>query len=141
MAGSKRLYETMYILKPELAEQGLDEAVGKYQALLQEKEAEEITVQHRGKRRLAYPLKKYREGIYIQLNYLAPAGTVEALEKVMRIDDNILRYLTTRTTAELLARAAATPAEPPVTERPRAEVPVRKPPEEVAVPEVAAVEA
>ncbi|NJK59879.1 MAG: 30S ribosomal protein S6 [Oscillatoriales cyanobacterium SM2_1_8] len=135
----KRLYETMYILKPEFAEQVLDEAIGKYQAFLQEREAEEITVQHRGKRRLAYSLGKYREGIYIQMNYLAPAGTVEAMEKVMRIDENILRYLTMRTTAELLARAAET-VEPPATERPRAEVPVRKPPEEVTLP-VATVEA
>ena len=59
----QRFYETMYILKTDLPENGLDEALSRYQNILQEQQAESITVQHRGKRRLAYEINNHREGI------------------------------------------------------------------------------
>ncbi|NEP51847.1 MAG: 30S ribosomal protein S6, partial [Moorea sp. SIO3C2] len=65
-------YEMMYILRPDLGEEQVDQAIGKYRDLLQELGGEQIEIQHRGKRRLAYPIDRYREGIYIQMNYNGP---------------------------------------------------------------------
>jgi small subunit ribosomal protein S6 len=48
-------YEMMYILRPDLGEEQVDQVITKYQTLLQEQGAEQIDIQHRGKRRLAYP--------------------------------------------------------------------------------------
>ncbi|NJK33914.1 MAG: 30S ribosomal protein S6 [Oscillatoriales cyanobacterium SM2_2_1] len=90
----KRPYETIYILRSDLGDQETDAAISKYQTLLQELEAESITIQHRGRRRLAYEIRKHREGIYIQMNYNAPATTVEAIEKMMRLSEEVIRYLT-----------------------------------------------
>jgi small subunit ribosomal protein S6 len=142
-----RLYETIYILKTDLPEHGLDEALSKYQTLLQEQNAESITVQHRGKRRLAYEINKNREGIYIQMNYIAKPGTVEILEKFLRLDEAVIRFLTTKTTQETMtAVEIPLPPEPPApptivdrSDRPKPEVLVNKPVVE-AVTEVAAEE-
>lgn len=136
----QRFYETMYILKTDLPENGLDEALSRYQNILQEQQAESITVQHRGKRRLAYEINNHREGIYIQMNYLAKPGTVEILEKSLRLDEMVIRFLTTKTTPEAMnAVEISLPPEPPApptivdrSERPR--------PELVSKPEVEEIE-
>ncbi len=91
-----RLYETMYILRPDLGEQNVEEAIAKYQTLLQEQGAESITLHPRGKRRLAYEVKGNREGIYVQMNYTANPGAVELMEKTMRLGEEVIRYLTVK---------------------------------------------
>lgn len=88
------MYETMYILRPDLGEEVVDEAIGQYQSIIQEQGAEILETQHRGKRRLAYDIQKHREGIYIQMNYTGPGKAVAPLERAMRLSENVLRYLT-----------------------------------------------
>ncbi|EKD10403.1 ribosomal protein S6 [Arthrospira platensis C1] len=63
------IYETMYILRSDLNEEQLEAARAKYQDILREHGAQNLEVQNLGKRRLAYDIDKYREGIYIQMNY------------------------------------------------------------------------
>ncbi len=92
----KRLYETMYILRPDLPDQDADAAIAKYQDFLVQQEAEDITIQHRGRRRLAYDIKGHREGIYIQVNYSATPKTIETLERTFRLGDDVIRYLTVK---------------------------------------------
>lgn len=90
-----RLYETMYILRPDLGEDAVDRAITKYSDLLKEQGAENLKIQHRGKRRLAYEIQRCREGVYIQMNYEHPNGSAIApLERVMRLSDEVIRYLT-----------------------------------------------
>lgn len=91
-----RLYETMYIIRPDLAEPDLELVINKYQALLQEnqQEGDYIIVQNRGKRRMEYKINKHREGIYVQMNYSGVPTIVASLERMMRLDDSILRFLT-----------------------------------------------
>lgn len=88
------VYETMYILRSDLGDEQVEQAISKYQNLLQEQGAEEIEIQHRGKRRLAYEIKKQRDGIYVQMNYQAPGTVVAPLERAMRLSDEVIRYLT-----------------------------------------------
>jgi small subunit ribosomal protein S6 len=88
------LYETMYILRPDLGDEQTDQAIEKYQAILREQGAEELETQHRGKRRLAYEIQKHREGVYVQMNYTAAGNTVATLERSMRLSDDVIRFLT-----------------------------------------------
>ncbi len=88
------VYETMYILRPDLGDEQVEQAVNKYQSLLQEQGAKEIEVQQRGKRRLAYEIQKQRDGIYIQMNYQAPPTVIAPLERAMRLSEEVIRYLT-----------------------------------------------
>lgn len=87
-------YEMMYILRPDLGEELVDQAIAKYQNFLREQGAEEIEIQHRGKRRLAYEIQRQREGVYIQMNYKAPGSHVAPLERSMRLSEDVIRYLT-----------------------------------------------
>ncbi len=90
------VYETMYILRPDLREEQIEQAVTKYQTFIQEQGADQIEIQNRGKRRLAYEIGKQREGIYIQMNYQGPGALVAPLERSMRLSEDVIRYLTTK---------------------------------------------
>lgn len=87
-------YEMMYILRPDMGEEQVNQAIAKYRDILQEQGADQIEIQHRGKRRLAYPIDRHREGIYIQMNYKAPGSHVAIIERAMRISEDVIRYLT-----------------------------------------------
>ncbi|MBE9076910.1 30S ribosomal protein S6 [Romeria aff. gracilis LEGE 07310] len=89
------LYETMYILRPDLSEEDVEQAISRYQDILQEQGADMLETQHRGKRRLAYEINRFREGIYIQMNYQAPGTAIAPLERAMRLSEEVIRYLTT----------------------------------------------
>lgn len=88
------VYETMYILRPDLREEQIEQAVTKYQTFIQEQGADQIEIQNRGKRRLAYEIGKQREGIYIQMNYQGPGTLIAPLERSMRLSEEVIRYLT-----------------------------------------------
>jgi small subunit ribosomal protein S6 len=87
-------YETMYILRPDLNEEAVDQAIEKYQTILRENGANVLETQHRGKRRLAYEIQKNREGIYIQINYQSDGSQVALLERAMRLSEEVIRFLT-----------------------------------------------
>ena len=105
------IYETMYILRPDMGEELTEQAIAKYQKILRDNGAEPVDTQHRGKRRLAYEILNYREGIYIQMNYQAPGTVVALLERAMRLSDEVIRYLTIKQeVTEPKAEPAATTA-------------------------------
>lgn len=88
------VYETMYILRPDLGEEQVEQAINKYQNLIREQGAEQIEIQHRGKRRLAYEIQKQRDGIYVQMNYQGSGNVIAPLERAMRLSEEVIRYLT-----------------------------------------------
>ncbi|BAU07004.1 MULTISPECIES: 30S ribosomal protein S6 [Fischerella] len=88
------VYETMYILRPDLGDEQVEQIISKYENLLREQGADNIQSQNRGKRRLAYEIKKQRDGIYIQLNYTGPGKVIAVLERAMRLSEEVIRYLT-----------------------------------------------
>lgn len=90
------MYETMYILRPDIGEETVDEEIAKYQGILQEQGATILETQHRGKRRLAYEIQRYREGIYIQMNYQGPGHVIALMERAMRLSEGVIRYLTVK---------------------------------------------
>ena len=87
-------YETMYIMRPDISDEAVDNTIGKYQGMIKEKGGEILETQHRGKRRLSYEINRYREGIYIQMNYHAPGETIAPMERDLRLSEDIIRYLT-----------------------------------------------
>nr|YP_010338548.1 ribosomal protein S6 [Rhodaphanes brevistipitata]UNJ18498.1 ribosomal protein S6 [Rhodaphanes brevistipitata] len=83
------------MLKPDLNEETTSSIINKYQKFLYLNSCKNICVYDRGRRHLSYPIKKYHDGIYIQINYTASHQIVINLEKSFKFDDNIIRYLTT----------------------------------------------
>jgi len=89
-------YETMYILRPDIPEEEVESHVTKYRDLVTEAGGEVLDNQMRGKRRLAYPIAKHREGIYVQLNHNGDGHHVAPLERAMRLSEDVIRYLTVK---------------------------------------------
>lgn len=84
----------MYILRPDLGDEQAEQAIAKYENLLREQGAENLEIQNRGKRRLAYEIGKHRDGIYVQFNYTGPASMIAVFERAMRLSEEVIRYLT-----------------------------------------------
>jgi small subunit ribosomal protein S6 len=87
----------MYILRPDINEQVVDSEIAKYQAILQEQDVEDLEIQHRGRRRLAYEIDGHREGVYIQMNYNIAPAAIKPMEKEMKFDEYIIREMTIKT--------------------------------------------
>ncbi|MBE9211158.1 30S ribosomal protein S6 [Plectonema cf. radiosum LEGE 06105] len=87
-------YETMYILRPDLIDEQVEQNISKYENLLKENGAENLQIQNRGKRRLAYEINKHRDGVYVQMNYTANGDAIAPMERAMRLSEEVIRYLT-----------------------------------------------
>jgi len=92
----KPYYETMYILRPDIPEEEVDNHLKKYSEILEKSGTEVLDSQMRGKRRLAYPIAKHKEGIYVQLSHKGDGQLVGTLEKAMRLSEDVIRYLTVK---------------------------------------------
>lgn len=93
-----RKYEVMYIVRPELEQDAVQAVVEKFQGIIQN--GGEIT-NHEvlGKRRLAYEINKIRDGIYVLVNFTATPEVVAELERILKISDEVIRYLITKDVA------------------------------------------
>ena len=89
-------YETMYILRPDIAENEVKNHIEKYNKLLEELGGKILDSQMRGKRRLAYQIAKHREGIYVQLSHQGDGQHIFKIEKAMRLSEDVIRYLTVK---------------------------------------------
>ena len=88
-------YETIYVVKPELNEDNLLRIIENYQGILVERGAKNIITQNRGRRHLKYQISKFKDGVYIQMNYEANGEVINLIERSMKINDSIIRYMTT----------------------------------------------
>lgn len=124
MRSAMRSYEMMYILRPDLGEEKTHEEIAKYRDFLAERGATSIEVQNRGRRRLAYPIQKLQEGVYVQVNYIADGSQIAPLERAMRLSEDVIRFFTLKleegvepiSPEQLAAAEAATDSSPAPTE-------------------------
>lgn len=137
-------YEMMYILRPDLGEEQTGKEVAKYRDFLDERGATAIEVQNRGRRRLAYPIQKFQEGVYVQVNYTADGSQIAPLERSMRLSEEVIRFFTLKLeegiepiSPEQLAAAEAATVEGAVNDVAATEEPA---PEPTAVTEEPAAE-
>ncbi len=94
MKNQEIYYETMYILRPDIAEEEVNKHIEKYNKLLEDMGGKILDSQMRGKRRLAYPISKNREGIYVQLSHQGDGQHIEKIERAMRLSEDVIRYMT-----------------------------------------------
>ena len=96
MNDQQSYYETMYILRPDIAEDEVTNHIDKYNQLLEEFGGNILDSQMRGKRRLAYQIAKHREGIYVQLSHQGDGQHIFKIEKAMRLSEDVIRYMTVK---------------------------------------------
>lgn len=88
-------YETLCIFHPELPEARVKELSAWMQKIVEGASGTVIRADEWGMRDLAHLIKKQRRGYYIRLEYDAPGATVKELERNLRINENVLRFLST----------------------------------------------
>lgn len=91
-----RDYELVLVFNPELAEDGLEASLGKISQLITDKKGTLGTVEHWGKKKLAYPIKHYLEGSYVLARFQMSQLRANELEANLHISEDILRHLLTR---------------------------------------------
>ncbi|HEC31966.1 MAG TPA: 30S ribosomal protein S6 [Deltaproteobacteria bacterium] len=91
-----RRYETLFIVDPELTDENLKEVAEKFKNIILADKGHIIKYDEWGKRKLAYPVGKHDYGFYILLDYCGPSDIVNELERNMRIDERVLKYITVK---------------------------------------------
>jgi small subunit ribosomal protein S6 len=89
-------YETIYIVNPNLDAESLSEVIVKFSGLVEKLKGSLFKVQEWGKRKLAYEVKRFDKGYYIMLGFFGLPDTVKELERNLKLDDRILKYLTVK---------------------------------------------
>lgn len=89
-----RTYETVFITLPTLTEDEERSIVGGFEQVLTDSGATMFTTDRMGRRRLAYPIQKFEDGVYTRFLYDSGADVPRELERRMRISDKVLRHLT-----------------------------------------------
>ena len=88
-------YESIIIVNPNVDEAGLKSLEEKFTGLINENGKLE-SVEEMGKKTLAYEIGKYSEGTYVLFNFEAKPDSIQELERVYRITDNILKFITVK---------------------------------------------
>lgn len=102
-------YETMFIVSLANGEEAAKATVSKFTNLIAAN-AEVVGIDDWGKRRMAYPILDMNEGYYTVATYKCNGDFPTELERLMNIDENVLRPMTIRLEYDAAERAAAAPA-------------------------------
>ncbi|MBJ8191526.1 30S ribosomal protein S6 [Bacillus cereus] len=94
-----RKYEVMYIIRTDIEQEVVQAAVEKFQGIISNGGGEITKHDVLGKRRLAYEIKKFRDGSFVLVNFTAEPAVVTELERIMKISDEVIRYLITNDVA------------------------------------------
>lgn len=85
-------YESIIIVNPKLNEKQQNEIENKYKKIIN-KNGNVISIENIGKKRLAYEVKKNKEGIYIEINFTSEASFIAELERQYKIDENVIKFI------------------------------------------------
>ena len=86
-----RQYEMMVILDPEVDERTVQPSLEKYLGVITNDKGTVDNVDVWGRRRLAYPIKKKSDGIYVVINFTSESTTAKELERQLSFNETILR--------------------------------------------------
>ena len=88
-------YESVIIINPSLEEQGIKDVITKFTDLINS-DGKVENVDERGRRKLAYEIKKQSEGYYVVYTFEANPEFITELERIYRITDSVMKFITIR---------------------------------------------
>lgn len=94
--GTKREYETIFILRPEASTENIQEVNARIRRIIEGGGGRLIRLENWGKRKLAYEIRKELKGIYLYWLYLGASDLVAEVERNLRMLDVVIRYNTVR---------------------------------------------
>jgi small subunit ribosomal protein S6 len=95
-----RTYELMFILRPDMAEEDQDKLISTLENQVQAAEGTVKGVERMGKRRLAYLVRNFQDGIYVLLTLEGEGGMVKEIERRLRVNEPVIKFLTVRVDEE-----------------------------------------
>ena len=125
-----RRYESVWVVNGDLPDEEVKSAIDKFSRIISSQGGTLVGLEEWGRRKLAYKIQGTIRGFYIMADFAGSPETVKELERNYRIDDRIIRYITTKKAdqvnlealqAEIAAKAqAAQPATPEAAPAPEA---------------------
>src|SRR3979411_279612 len=92
-AGTRlREYETIFLVRPDLAEDLVDKIVERMRGIVNREGGKVIKVENWGKKKVAYEVKKNLRAIFIRFVYLGDTKAVAEFERNLRMTDDVLKY-------------------------------------------------
>ena len=88
-------YETVFIINPNVEESGVKALIEKFSNLINN-DGKVEKVDELGKRKLAYEIKKFKEGIYVAISFDANPQLIKELERIYRITDDVIKFIVVR---------------------------------------------
>jgi small subunit ribosomal protein S6 len=89
-----RKYETIVIIRPSIAEEGVDAIIDRAKATIEGDNGAILKMEKWGLRKLAYLIKKEQQGYYFLMEFAGVPQAVTEMERIFKIDDRILKFMT-----------------------------------------------
>ena len=95
-----RTYEIMFIVRPDVEETDLDKLIETFSGYVTTGGGEVKGVEKMGRRRLAYTVRKFNDGFYVLFMVAAEGAQVQELERRLRVQEQVIKFITVRTDEE-----------------------------------------
>ncbi|MDR0977450.1 MAG: 30S ribosomal protein S6 [Endomicrobium sp.] len=96
-------YESTFIVSPELPADKVEELTAKAVKTIEAAKGTVKTVQQIGKKKLAYPINKFREGTYVYMEITGEGSMVASLESFFKFNDSVMRFMTVKVKKKKIA--------------------------------------
>ena len=96
----QRTYELMFIVRPDLVDEEQDKLISTVEAQVGTAGGTVKHVERMGKRRLAYIVRKFQDGIYVMMTLEGEGGMVKEVERRLRVTEPVIKFLTVRVDEE-----------------------------------------
>ena len=103
-------YESMLIARQDLGQSQVNDIVATLSDAIKKEGGEVVNVDNWGLKNLAYRIKKNRKGYYVVLNISAPANAIFEYERLARLNEDIIRYMTVKVDEFTSSKEEETPA-------------------------------
>nr|MBF0222121.1 30S ribosomal protein S6 [Desulfobulbaceae bacterium] len=95
-----RRYETIYIIRPNVSEDDMTAIIDRTNEVIEKFDGKIVQLDRWGIKKLAYLIQKQTQGYYIYCEYAGASEAVDEIERLFRIDDKVLKYMTIKTQEE-----------------------------------------
>ena len=93
-------YELMFIVRPDMTDEDLDKLISMLQSVVPASGGTVKTVEKMGKRRLAYTVRRFHDGIYVLMVVEGGGPAIHELERRLRVTEPVIKFLTVRVDEE-----------------------------------------
>lgn len=98
-------YEITIIVRPDIGGDAVESTLDRVRDVIRNRGGKLFAINHWGKRKLAFEIEKHARGIFVHIQFLGGNTLVQELERNLRINDSVLRFMTIRVATQVEADA------------------------------------